>query len=298
MLISLLTHGCPDSSERTGEDDVVVPWWSFTKTVLAVAAMTLVRDGLIKLDDAVPEWPFTLRQLLRHQSGLADYGELPEYHAAVTAGEPSWPVEEMLQRLQATRLRYRPGEGWRYSNVGYLLVSQLVERVTDLPLSQALAQRVFSASGISSAQLLRHYGVEQSGCIGIKDGYDPGWVYHGLIAGPLCEAARLLDHLLNGKLIPPKLLDEMQATVSLGGPIAGRPWLTPGYAAGLMRGGVAGGLTLCGHTGAGPGSVVAIYNGSLGEASATCAVFCEDSSEGKVETEAVLQLTKALGLND
>jgi CubicO group peptidase (beta-lactamase class C family) len=171
-------------------------------------------------------------------------------------------------------------------------VSEVVERVTDLPIGQALAQRVFSPLGISSAHLLRHYGVEQTGCIGIKDGYDPGWVYHGLMVGPLCEAARLLDRLMNGKLIPPKLLEEMQATVSLG-----RPWLSPGYASGLMRGAVAGELTLSGHTGAGPGSVVAIYNGSLGEASVTCAVFCEDSSEGVVETEVVQQLKKALGMS-
>ncbi|RML75395.1 Beta-lactamase, partial [Pseudomonas syringae pv. maculicola] len=95
--------------------DVVVPWWSFTKPVLATAALSLVRDGLIQLDDPVQEGPFTLRQLLKHQAGLADYSELPEYHAAVAEGHIPWPAAEMMQRLDATRLRYAPGTAWRYS---------------------------------------------------------------------------------------------------------------------------------------------------------------------------------------
>ncbi|GAB7529511.1 hypothetical protein PS3A_19200 [Pseudomonas sp. 3A(2025)] len=31
------------------QPDLIVPWWSFTKTVLAAAALTLVRDGLLGL---------------------------------------------------------------------------------------------------------------------------------------------------------------------------------------------------------------------------------------------------------
>lgn len=82
--------------------DAVVPWWSFTKTVLAATALSLVRDGLTTLDTPVAGWPFTLRQLLRHEAGLADYGELAAYHTAVAQGESAWPVADMLQRLEGT----------------------------------------------------------------------------------------------------------------------------------------------------------------------------------------------------
>ncbi|RML54220.1 Beta-lactamase [Pseudomonas amygdali pv. morsprunorum] len=50
----------------TEQPDLVVPWWSFTKPVIATAALSLVSDGLIQLDDPVQENHFTLRQLLRH----------------------------------------------------------------------------------------------------------------------------------------------------------------------------------------------------------------------------------------
>lgn len=70
MLCSTILNGKPVPTEQS---DVVVPWWSFTKPVLATAALSLVRDGLISLDEQVQEGPFTLRQLLKHQAGLADY---------------------------------------------------------------------------------------------------------------------------------------------------------------------------------------------------------------------------------
>ena len=38
--------------------------------------------------------------------------------------------------------------------------------------------------------------------------YHPGWVYHGLLVGPLREAAVLLDRLMTGTLLSPDLLDE------------------------------------------------------------------------------------------
>lgn len=291
MLFSLVTNG---DLLKPKQPEVVVPWWSFTKTVLAAASLSLVRDGLVGLDDEVPEGPFTLRQLLRHQAGLADYGELAEYHAAVTCGETPWSADEMLQRLDASRLRYPPGTQWRYSNVGYLFVAQLLERLTGLSLQEALNQRVLAPLGLSHVRLATSRDDLQGACLGVTPGYDPRWVYHGLLVGPLSEAALLLDRLLSGQLFPHGLLQEMQSTLVLGGPIPGRPWTAPGYALGLMIGAVNGGLTLCGHTGSGPGSTVAIYRCVHGDNTASCAVFSESDDQGHVEAQTLSHLSAAL----
>jgi CubicO group peptidase (beta-lactamase class C family) len=53
-----------------------VPWWSFTKTVLAVAALRLVERGVLSLDEKIAGEPFTLAHLLRHEAGFPDYGGL------------------------------------------------------------------------------------------------------------------------------------------------------------------------------------------------------------------------------
>lgn len=291
MRYSLVANGTLQSPHKP---EVSVPWWSFGKTVLAAAALTLVRDGLIRLDDEVLEGPFTLRQLLQHQAGLADYGELPEYHAAVAQGETPWPADEMLQRLDTNRLRYAPGSGWRYSNVGYLYVTRLLERVTRLPLADVLEARVFAPLDMTAIRLATTCADLEAVSMGADAGYDPRWVYHGLLVGPLSQAALLLDRLLSGPLLPRALLDEMHSMLALGGPIPGRPWTVPGYALGLMIGTVDSGLTLCGHTGSGPNTVVAIYRSVQGKHTATCAVFSEGEDQGKVETQALLQLSQSL----
>lgn len=283
---------------QTGESSAVsVPWWSFTKTVLAAVSLSLVRDGLVDLDDNVPGKPYTLRQLLRHEAGLADYGELADYHAAVARHDTPWSPAEMARRLDADRLRYAPGTDWRYSNVGYMQVALLIERVTGLALGQALTQRALKPLGLSHTRLA-HVRADLDGvCMGSAPAYDPGWVYHGLLVGPLADAALFLDRLLDGHLLPETLLRHMQTVRRLGGPIPGRPWLAPGYGLGVMQGPVAGDLTLCGHTGGGPGSVVAVYHGARNGHRVTCAAFRGDGDQGAVEAEVVARLSATLGLH-
>lgn len=290
MLSSLISNGQSCTPDRL---ELRVPWWSFTKTVLAATALSLVRDGLVGLDDLLPEQPFTLRQLLQHEAGLADYGELAEYHAAVAANEPAWPAGEMMQRLDGARLRYSPGTEWRYSNVGYWLIGRLIERLTDLVLDDAVSQRVLIPMGLSNVRFAKTPEDLNTPYPGNTSNYDPGWVYHGLLIGPVSQAALFLDRLLLGHLLPGELLVEMQAARALGGPLRGRPWITAGYGLGLMQGSIAGGVRLCGHTGVGPGSVIAVYHFRNGDASACCAAFEAGASEGAVEAVVVGQLGPA-----
>ncbi len=53
--------------------------------------------------------------------------------------------------------------------------------------------------------------------------YHPGWVYHGLLVGPVEEAARLLDRLMTGDLLPPGMLEDMLTPFVLPGPVPERP---------------------------------------------------------------------------
>ena len=215
-------------------------------------------------------------------------------HACPPCGDSSLPTEEMLRRLDATRLRYTPGDGWGYSNVGYLYVAKIIERLSGLALEEALTRMVFSPLGLSGIRLATTPADLQDVNMGTAPAYDPGWVYHGLLVGPLDQAAVCLDRLLTGQTLPPALLREMQTARTLGGPIAGRPWVAPGYALGLMQGAVEGGLVLSGHTGGGPGSVIAVYRCGEGDHTASCAVFAEGGAEGAVEAEAVSRLLNAV----
>ena len=88
---------------------------------------------------------------------------------------------------------------------------------------------------------------------------------------------------MTGKLLPPDLLSAMLQRHPVGGPIADRPWTSPGYGLGLMIGGVTGGATIAGHTGGGPGSVIAVYHFLAAQSARTAAAFLPGDDQGLVE---------------
>jgi CubicO group peptidase (beta-lactamase class C family) len=264
--------------------DQPVPWWSFTKTILAATALVLVRDGRLALDRSVESRPFTLRQLLQHQSGLADYGGLAAYHEAVARGDEPWPDSELLERTDARRLRYEPGQGWIYSNIGYLMVRELIEETAGEDLSAAISRLVLCPLDINGARIARTPADLAGVAMGSASSYHPGWVYHGLAVGPLRDAALLLDRLMTGALLPPDLLEAMREAhpVSEPNPRAG-PWKRPGYGLGLMSGIASSGHKVMGHTGGGPGSVIAVYHRPDAAPPLTAAAFAFGDDIGQVE---------------
>lgn len=248
-----------DTAEVEGFELASVPYWSFAKVVLAAAALALVADGRLSLDASVRGRSFTLRHLLQHRAGLPEYGRLAAYHEAVANGEPPWTRDEMLRHVQAEKLIFEPGQGWAYSNVGYLLVRELIEDTAGQDLGAALNSLVFAPLGITGVELARDPADVAATAWGNPAGYHPGWVYHGLLVGPAASAAQLLHRLLAGALLPAALLGEMLSPHPVGGPVLGRPWQTAGYGLGLMIGSGDTGATWIGHTGGGPGSTAAVY---------------------------------------
>lgn len=236
-----------------------VPWWSFTKTALAAAALALVAEGRLDLDMSVGPRPFTLRQLLQHWAGLPDYGRLAAYHDAVGNGEAPWSHDLLLLQVEADKLVFEPGQGWSYSNIGYLFVRKLLEDATGQDLGAALIRLVLAPLGITGVEAAREPADLAATAWGNPTGYHPGWVYHGLLVGPATSAVLLLHRLLGGALLPAALLSEMLLPHPVGGPVPGRPWRTAGYGLGLMIGVGDAGATYMGHTGGSPGSTAAIY---------------------------------------
>ena len=272
--------GVVTTSGTTGK----VPWWSFTKTALSIAALRLVDGDALSLDAKLPGNPYTLRHLLRHEAGLPDYGGIARYRTDVAAGKTPWPVDRLLAAVDADRLRYAPGTGWAYSNIGYLKVAQLIEHVTGLDLAAALAGLVLGPAGLASARLAKEPGDLADVQMGSAAGYHPGWVYHGLIVGTAADASRLLWLLANGSLLEPttraammqgRALPEHRTTV--------QP--DPAYGLGLMLSAERSADHPIGHSGEGPGSRIAVYAKNLKAAAVwqrlpsqvdaeTCALRC------------------------
>ena len=265
-----------------------VPWWSFTKTVLAAGALRLVAQGVRSLDDRFDDRPYTLRQLLQHRAGVPNYGNLQLYHDAVRRGDAPWDEDELFERIQVNHLDFEPGQGWCYSNVGYLFVRRFIERSVGQDLGGALQTLLFDTLGIDLVRVAVTPQDLDDTAWGNALRYDPGWVYHGLLIGTPGDAARFLDRLMSGVVVPPELLTEMKAAHSIGDrPLPGRPWQTTGYGMGLMIGRMERSDIAIGHSGGGPNSVSSIYHFPDLAVPCTVASFAEGGNVGTTEYEAM-----------
>jgi CubicO group peptidase (beta-lactamase class C family) len=186
------------------------------------------------------------------------------------------------------QLDFPPGEGWRYSNVGYLFVRQFIERTVGRDIAGALRSLIFDALGLTSVRLATSPRDLADTAWGNSAGYDPGWVYHGLLLGTPADAVRFLHSLMTGDVLPPELLTEMTTVHPINeGSLPGRPWETTGYGLGLMIGRMALAGIAIGHSGAGPGSVSAVYHFRDRPRVCTVAAFATGDHEGVAENEVV-----------
>jgi D-alanyl-D-alanine carboxypeptidase len=126
---------------------------SVTKTVVAAQVLALSDDGLLDLDapldDFLPDGlpaetnAATVRQALAMRSGLQD--QLDMQAEADLAADPMrhWEVGETLEML-APAPAWDADERFLYTNTNYLLLGLVIERVTDLPLAEALRAGVLA----------------------------------------------------------------------------------------------------------------------------------------------------------
>ncbi|MBK4216150.1 beta-lactamase family protein [Paracoccus caeni] len=277
----------PPTNETEDKVDPLFPYWSFTKTVIAVSALRLAESDKISLDEPLADKIFTLRQLLNHTSGLPDYGTLRAYHLAVQDDEEPWPRTDLLQAAMAQGMRFAPGCGWSYSNIGYMLARDLVEEAADQTFSELIRDMISIPLGLESLELAvdreRFSRVHWEAALR----YHPGWVYHGCLIGTPGDAARLLHSLFSGQLLNAASLQQMMTTVPLGGAIDGRPWTECGYGLGLMSGRMGAVGRAIGHSGGGPFCVNAVYHFPDQSTPVTVASFTDGQNEGQAEFAAV-----------
>jgi D-alanyl-D-alanine carboxypeptidase len=131
---------------------------SITKTFVTAAIMEMVEEGSLSIDDPLSNWmpdfpnaaQITLRQLLGHTSGVADFFESPDYKALVI-DDPShnWTPQEVLDRLVGAPY-FAPGTGYHYSNTGFLLLGMVIAKVTGKQLGDVLQQRLFTPTALNN----------------------------------------------------------------------------------------------------------------------------------------------------
>lgn len=146
---------------------------SMTKMYVAAAVLRLEEDGALGLDDPVAGHllpatvgvlrgggydpsAITVRMLLQHTSGLADHSTSDGFMERIVR-EPRhrWSRREQLAlAMEATGPVAAPGSRFRYSDTGYILLGELLEKTTGVPLHRALRQLLsFEDLGLTATWL-------------------------------------------------------------------------------------------------------------------------------------------------
>jgi D-alanyl-D-alanine carboxypeptidase len=257
----------------TAESRFVVQ--SITKSFTAAVILHLVASDKLMLDGVVSEWlpdvpnasRITIRQCLQHTSGLPDYGALPDYHKAVQQGATPWTFEEFLTRTHAEQLLFEPGQGWRYSNIGYMLLRRLIETVCGQSFADVVAAEVCQPLGLRHTSVIRDqeeyqtlapaysiYLSSDGSPVEVRTRYDPGWVATGVVASTASDLVLFYDRLFAGDLIPIRLLDEMRTVVRFASTTpSNQRFVAPSYGLGLIADLKSPYGVLYGHSGGGPG---------------------------------------------
>jgi len=143
---------------------------SGTKGLTALAVLSLIEDGALRLDTTArsvlgDDLPLigrdvTVEHLLAHRSGIGDYldedagHEITEYlltvpvHKLVT-------TEQYLAVLDGYPAKFAAGERFSYSNGGYVVLALIAERVSGVPFHDLVRQRVALPAGMPDTEFLR-----------------------------------------------------------------------------------------------------------------------------------------------
>lgn len=197
--------------------DTVFDLASLTKPVAtATSIMLLIEDGSVELDAPatkyIPEFAgngkkvITVRQLLTHQSGLLPDNSIRDYENG---------RGEAYRRIHELDLRAEPGTRFMYSDVGFIVLGEIVERVSGKSLDTFAKERIFAPlgmleTGFNPDQELRDRAAptqERNGAWMRGEVHDPrayrmdGVAGHAGLFSTAQDLARYAQMLINGGVL-------------------------------------------------------------------------------------------------
>jgi D-alanyl-D-alanine carboxypeptidase len=208
---------------------------SLTKTFLSAVILHLVDEGRLTLGDTVERWlpgvvpngeNITIRQLLNMKAGLYDYPNDPRIEADFVNRNwaHKWQPTELAEIGVSHKPLFAPGKGWSYCNTCYVLAGLIIEKVTGNPVGAELKQRIFTPLRLrgttfdSERRIAGRYvhGYFRKGKQLIDTSLlTPSWAWAaGAVVSTVDDIATFYRALLQGQVIKPELLAEMQATVA------------------------------------------------------------------------------------
>ncbi|MTI41142.1 serine hydrolase domain-containing protein [Fulvivirga lutimaris] len=134
---------------------------SLTKSLTAVGIMKLVENGQLSLEtplstyfpNFVPEYSsqITIQHLLNNSSGIqANIGRVDDQGNGLMPEISEISIDELLAKFKDSKLNFEPGTAYEYNNFGYLLLANIIEKVSRQSYASFMQQAVFKPAGMKS----------------------------------------------------------------------------------------------------------------------------------------------------
>jgi len=145
---------------------------SITKSLTAVGIMKLVEDGKLTLETPIsiyfPDFmtdyskDITIQHLLNNSSGMeANIGRTDDNGNGLMPEENSITFDELLGKFKDSKLKFKPGAGYDYNNFGYLLLAQIIEKVSGQSYADFMEQAVFKPAGMKNTSIASFKSINQ-----------------------------------------------------------------------------------------------------------------------------------------
>lgn len=130
---------------------------SLGKQFTAAAVLLLMEDGKLGLDDPISKYldntpeawkPITIRHLLTHTSGIGDLGP-PKLNYRLDYTEA-----DQVKLAAEVPVQFAPGEKWKYSNTGYVLLGVVIHKVSGQFYGDLLHERIFKPLEMNTTRIL------------------------------------------------------------------------------------------------------------------------------------------------
>ncbi|MFC9699946.1 serine hydrolase domain-containing protein [Streptomyces sp. NPDC056943] len=241
---------------------------SVSKTFSTVVLLQLVQEGKLTLDAPVNEYlpgllpddRITVRHLLTHRSGLADYTDdmfnntVPGFEAVRNR---VFGYQELVDLSLALPRTTEPGVAYKYSNTNFVVVGMLIEKATGLPVADAYERRIFKPLKLTRTSYVhpdtRIKGLHVRGYLHPDEAGAPlvdsteqtvSWAQSaGAVISSPGDLNTFTSALMRGRLLSPAMLETMTTVTPTD------TTNTRFYGLGLRRYDLSCGTQIFGHTG-------------------------------------------------
>jgi len=148
---------------------------SITKQFTSMAIMQLQEKGLLSVNDKltkyIPDYPegekITIHHLLTHTSGIPNFTNFPNYKKTMMLFSPP---ERTIERFKNKPLEFTPGEKFKYSNSGYIILGYIIEKVTGKSYEEYLNENIFKPLGMKNTGYDHHRTILKHRAAGYSTG--------------------------------------------------------------------------------------------------------------------------------